>query len=124
MKIKKIYLYLLTWLVWPTAGLAASTLDSKFTGEMSDFKSASGLTYQTPESVVGNLINAFLGFLGIIFIVLIVYGGFTWMTAQGNEEKIAKAKKMIGNATVGLLITLLSYFITAFVIDALEKSGL
>ena len=57
-----------------------------------------------------------LGFLGIIFLIMIIYSGFQWMTAGGNEETISKAKKRIINATIGLIIVLAAYAITYFII--------
>jgi len=50
--------------------------------------------------------------MGALFLILMIYGGFTWMTAQGNEEKIAKAKRIIVNAVIGLSIILLSKALT------------
>jgi len=97
---------------------------STYSSEMEDFQKAAGLQYRPPEVVVGDIINGFLGFLGVIFMILIIYAGFTWMTAQGNEEKVSQAKTTIASASVGLMIVILAYFITAFVIQLLIDSGL
>jgi len=51
--------------------------------------------------------------------VFIVYGGAMWMTSGGNEEQIKKAKGMIVNAIIGLVIVLLAYAISSFIIDKL-----
>lgn len=67
---------------------------------------------------VGNIIKSFMGLLGIVVIVIIVYAGFLWMTAQGNEEKVGLAKRMITQATIGLILILMSYAIADFVITA------
>ena len=73
---------------------------------------------------IARIIQAVLGFLGVIFIVLIVYAGFTWMTAAGNEEKIKKAKDIMVAATIGAAICLGAYAITYFVINSLlEATG-
>jgi hypothetical protein len=77
-------------------------------------------------SIVGYLsliIQALLGLLGLIFLLLIIYSGFQWMTAMGAEEKIAKARKTIVNSTIGLLIVILSYSIAYFVITAIENAA-
>jgi hypothetical protein len=58
---------------------------------------------------VGLLISVFLGLLGIIFIILLIYGGFTWMIAAGNAEKVSKAGRVIRAAILGLLITIAVY---------------
>jgi len=67
--------------------------------------------------IIGSIINILLGLLGIIFTVLIVYGGFLYMTAGGNEDQVKKAKKFITNAIIGLVIVLAAYAISSFVID-------
>jgi len=74
--------------------------------------------------IIADIIETILGFLGVIFVILIIYAGFLWMTAGGNEEKIKKAKGLITNATIGLLIVLAAYTITHFVIKYIfEATG-
>lgn len=65
------------------------------------------------------VINVLLGFLGIIAIVIILYGGFVWLTAAGNEEKVSQAKKIITAGIIGLIIIFVSYAIAEFVISSL-----
>lgn len=72
---------------------------------------------QDVRSIVVSIIKIVLGFLGIISVVLILYAGFLWMTAGGNEEKISEAKKILTAGTIGLVIILSAYAITSFVID-------
>ncbi len=74
------------------------------------------------EDIVGTIINAFLGLLGTIFVVLMIYAGYLWMTAAGNEEEVTKAKKILGGAIVGLAIVLTAWAITRFVITGLGKA--
>ncbi len=65
--------------------------------------------------IVGAIIGTFLSLLGVIFLILIIYGGFIWMTSTGNEIKVLKAKKVITQAVIGLIIILSAYSITSFV---------
>lgn len=65
--------------------------------------------------VIGMIINAGLSLLGVIFVVLIIYAGFNWMTASGDESKIDTAKKTLSRAIIGLIITAGSYAIWNFV---------
>lgn len=67
--------------------------------------------------ILGLYTNGIIGFLGLIFLVLIIWGGFKWMTAQGNEEQIGRAKKVILNAALGLAIILLARIITTLFIN-------
>lgn len=70
-----------------------------------------------PEEIVGQVIQAILSILGIIFLAFMVYAGITWMTAQGDEQKAMKAKKIIEEAIVGLILVIIAYAITYFVIN-------
>lgn len=74
----------------------------------------------TITDIIAAVIQAVLGLVGIIFFIMIIYGGVTWMTAAGNPEKIGKAKKLIINAIIGLAIVTAAYSISYFVASALE----
>ena len=61
-----------------------------------------------------------MGFLGLIALVVILLGGFKWMTSGGNDEKVKKAKATLMAGITGLIIVLAAYVIVGFVI---EKAG-
>ena len=65
--------------------------------------------------VVGTIIQAALGLLGAIFIIIMVIAGYKWMTASGNEQTVEKAQNMIKRAIIGLIITLSSWAIWTFI---------
>ncbi|HAM88226.1 MAG: hypothetical protein US83_C0010G0045 [Candidatus Falkowbacteria bacterium GW2011_GWC2_38_22] len=69
--------------------------------------------------IISIVIKAFLGLLAIIFIILMIYAGFIWMTAGGEEQKVTTAKETIKKAIIGLVIIVSAYAITAFVFKAL-----
>lgn len=71
--------------------------------------------------IVGKAINIFLSFLGVIFIALMLYGGFNWMTASGDEGKLSRAKDTIRRAIIGLVITVSSYAIWNFILLRLKS---
>lgn len=73
---------------------------------------------EAPE-VAGQIINFFIGALGILFLVLMVYGGYLWMNARGNEQQVEKAKSLITQAVLGLIVVLSAYAITYFVVTNL-----
>ncbi|MDO8505133.1 MAG: pilin [bacterium] len=77
------------------------------------------LTSTDPRIIVAKIIRVALGFLGTVALVLILYGGYLWMTAAGNEETIDKAKKVLTQATIGLAIILSAFSITQFIINRL-----
>ncbi|NCT48431.1 MAG: hypothetical protein GW763_10665 [Paraglaciecola sp.] len=77
-------------------------------------------TIELPE-LIGNIISVLLSVLGIIFVVLVVYAGFLYLTAAGDDAKVKKAKTMLTQAVIGLVIIVAAYAIAAFVIDALTE---
>jgi Type IV secretion system pilin len=81
-------------------------------------------SFSSPEPFIGVVIKAFLSFLGVLFLVLMIYGGFLWMTARGNESQVTKSKDLIIAAVIGLIIILLSYAISSFVISSTTKGTL
>lgn len=70
----------------------------------------------TIYDIVGRIINIVLTSLGVIFLLIMVYGGIIWMTAGGNQEKVKKAGSLISQGGIGLLIILTAFLITNFVI--------
>lgn len=68
------------------------------------------------------LIRVVLGSVAVIFLILILYGGFRWMMSGGNEENITKAKKILSAAAIGLVIIFLSYSITLFIFNVVFES--
>ncbi|MFA4941442.1 MAG: IPT/TIG domain-containing protein, partial [Patescibacteria group bacterium] len=76
-----------------------------------------GLNNTDPRIMAANVIRIVLGFLGVIAVGLIIYAGWLYMTAGGEEEKIEKAKKILINAIIGLIIILSSFAIATFVLN-------
>lgn len=66
--------------------------------------------------IIGRVIGFILSFVGAIMVILIVYGGYTWMTARGDTEQVQKGKDIVINAVTGLVVVMLAYAIT-FVIS-------
>jgi uncharacterized membrane protein len=73
---------------------------------------------------IGNLVRFILGFLGLLLVVIIVYAGYIWTTAQGDTKKVDKAKDMIKNAVIGLAIVFAAYAIEAFVVSGLSDAAI
>ena len=83
------------------------------------YATATGLTSSDIRVVVARIIEVFLGLLGVVAVGIVIYAGYLWMTSQGNEETITKARQLIVNAVIGLAIILSAYAIVAFVISKL-----
>lgn len=87
-------------------------------GEVNDAAGLGG-NADSLTTTIGSLIAVLLGFLGVIFLVLIIYAGLLWMTAAGSEENVKKAKSILLNSVIGLVILLSAYAISSFVISQL-----
>lgn len=91
-----------------SSGLAAS-------GEKAGYVIGENAT--TVEGIIGMIIYIVIGLVGVVFMAYMIYGGVTWMTAQGNQEKAKKAGKILSRSIVGLIITLAAYAISYFLIN-------
>lgn len=82
--------------------------------------SSAGIASKTPlPLIIGRIVNVVLGFLGVVFLVLLLYAGFLWMTAQGDEKTVEKAKGIIKQAIVGLIVIVAGFAISNFVLGSL-----
>ncbi|MCU0679462.1 MAG: pilin [Planctomycetes bacterium] len=84
-----------------------------------------GMNYVTPLNLANadpreaaiSLIKLLMTFLGIIAVVIVLYGGFVWLTAAGNEDRVSTAKKIIVAGVIGLIIILAAFLIVNFVVE-------
>ena len=81
-----------------------------------------GLAKADPRVAIVELVRLGITFLGIIAVIYLLYAGYLWMTSAGNEEKIAKAKKTLINAVIGLAVILSSFLIVSFVISRMNDA--
>ena len=71
---------------------------------------------------VGKYINLALGFVGVVLLIIVIYGGMIWLTAGGKPENVDSAKKIIISACIGLVVTMLAYQVTRFVIAKIGEA--
>lgn len=106
-----------------SAAVNAQTPDSMFwDNQQANVQAETGLGDADPRAMAARVINILLGFMGIIAVVIILLGGFRWMTAAGNEDKVGEAKRIIGAGAVGLVIILMAFGIAQFVLDAMYNA--
>ncbi len=84
-----------------------------------EYGTYTGLGTQDIREGIMSIIRVLIGFLGIIAIVIILWGGFVWLTSGGNEEKVGQAKQIITAGIIGLVVIFVSYAIAQFVISQL-----
>ena len=78
-----------------------------------------GLGSTDVRTTIAMIIKVAMGLLGIVAVVIILIGGFKWMTAGGNEEQVGEAKKWIFSGVIGLAIILSAYALASFIINQL-----
>jgi len=89
---------------------------------LSETGQAAGLSDIDVYTYIGVSINAFLGILGIIFLIIALYAGFLWMTAGGDSDKVTKSRQWLINSIIGLIILLSAYALSNFVIQRIVES--
>lgn len=111
-----------SFLIAAPAALAVSGVESATGGLNTTAKQGYGVNDTTAlyppgglSAIIGRIIGAVLSFVGVIFFILLIYAGFLWMFAMGNEEKVTHAKDMIFAAAIGLIVVLAAYAITTLV---------
>ncbi len=87
-----------------------------------NYAEATGLGKQDIRITVVKIIRIFLGFLGIIAVFVVMYAGWLWMSSEGNPEQISRAKRVLSNGIVGVIIILSSFAITSFILNKLMEA--
>jgi len=77
-----------------------------------------------PQELIGRVINAALGLVGSLALLMFVYGGLLWMTSGGNDEKVKQGREILIWATAGLALVFFSYVLVRFVIQGLTGQTL
>ena len=115
---KILFILLLTFLLSPNFVLAAPNINV-YTEKIATGAGYDKATDTTLSETVGKYIRILLSLSGTIFLALTVYAGILWMTASGNSTQVDKAKSVLINAIIGLVIISAAYAPTAFVLDNL-----
>jgi|GEM_PF-1664841 len=83
---------------------------------LGQFANETGLPATSLPALIGRIVRIAIGFLGLIAVIIIIYGGFIWMTSGGDKDKIDKAKKLMRAGLIGLIIVVLAYALASFII--------
>ena len=124
---KKIFLSLAisVFALAPIANTAnAATGVDQLKKNLGAFGDNTGLGSDTDlKTKIASIVNVLLGFLGLIAVIIIIYAGFKWLTAAGNDEQVTQAKSTLRNAVIGITVVALSYIIVNFVVNAVNDSA-
>ncbi len=116
----------------PSAVLAAKNLQDAFNpnsgNPLGDASFKAGYepigAQNSVEATIGKVIQVFLSVIGIIFLILMVFAGYKWMTAHGEESKVTEAKDTIRTSIIGLIIVIGAYALSYFIIKSLGAGTL
>lgn len=79
------------------------------------------LSANTPQELIGQIINSVLGVVGSLALLMFVYGGLTWMTSSGNQEKVKKGRDILMWSAIGLVIIFSSYGLVRVLVTEVQK---
>lgn len=105
-----------------TAGFTNVALAQDVGGDFAALGKEAGFGTKTIYETVGSIIRVALGVVGLIAILLVIFGGFKWMTSGGSEEKVDEAKKILYSGIIGLVIILSAYALSSFVLKTLTTA--
>jgi len=81
-----------------------------------------GQSANSVEAIITSLINTLIWAVGFVAVAMLIYGGFKYITAQGNEKNVATARSIIMYAVIGLIITAIAFAIRTFVLQRVGSS--
>ena len=113
-------LFLAVVFLWPNVSLAQ--IETYF-GVNDILEGGAYLSDFSFRQAIAAIINIVLGFIGVIFTVIIIYGGFVWMLSGGSPEKVTKGKNTLTWAAIGLVVIFSSYALVNFVLKGLASTG-
>jgi uncharacterized membrane protein YjgN (DUF898 family) len=116
-----VFIGLISLLILPAATFAQTDDDEWLT--LTEFGESTCLPTAPLQATVARIINAALGLLGLVAVVIILIGGFKWMTAMGNDDNVKKAKALIIQGVIGLIIVVCAYAIAQFVLSAIKNAA-
>ena len=119
MKLKQIFAVLATMSMMAPSLVMAQTPEITPSDLGIQYGAATGLGNKDIRVTIASIIKTAMGLLGIVAVVIILIGGFKWMTAGGNDEQVGEAKGWIFSGVIGLAIILSAYALATYVINSL-----
>lgn len=124
MKIKlKIFFLFIFFLTLPLGVHAKKTVQDAGAA-LNVVAGKANITEESPSVIIGTVTQWALGIIGVVFILLMFYAGFRWITSRGEEDSITKARRTMIAAAIGLVIIIGAYAITSFVVSRLTVGNL
>ncbi len=116
--------FLIALFLLPVSVSAAKLQIGNSTQYLNTVTKPTGLETADLATTSGTIIKSALSIVGLVFLVLMVYGGFLWMTARGEEQQLEKAKNTITAAMIGISVVVGSFALTTLITSRLvDRSG-
>ena len=93
----------------------AFNMFGSFSNPAPTFQVGTARTGSNFTSMAVFLLTILMGIVGSVALLMMVYGGFVYMTSTDNDQRLSKAKKILSSAIVGFILALMGYVILAFV---------
>lgn len=131
-EIKNFILLILTFFITANVCLAADNFNLKDAFRIGnnaplDSAASQGAGFNTSveaNTIIGFIISLVLQLIGVVFLVMAIYAGYSWMMARGNEEMVEKAKNTLTNAIIGIVIVMAAYAISYFILSQISAKAL
>lgn len=78
-------------------------------------------TRESLLSIVSESLTVFYSFVGVVFVVLVIYSGFLWMTARGNADQVERAQGYLKNLIFGIIILFGAFIVTREIVTLLGE---
>lgn len=96
--------------MYPAATTTAATID---------LENPLGPTVTTIPLLVNRILNGLFTIVGVVALIVFLFGGFTWMTSEGSEKKIKKGWDTMIWGALGLVIIFASFILVRFLLGIL-----
>lgn len=113
--------FMLPALVFATEGDNSLGGQNQPKSDSQEVKLDNKLNVDTPQELIGVIIDSILGVVGSLALLMFVFGGITWMTSSGSPEKVKKGRDIIVWAAVGLMIVFSAYGLTRVLLEGVMK---
>ena len=119
-KIFFLYLSIVLFSFVLTIGVSAQATGDALNGLEQTADKVTAFKNQTPDANFiqtrsGVIIGSVLALVGVLFLIMMIYAGIMWMTAQGNDQQVTKAKDLLIKSVIGIIIIFAAYAITAYI---------
>jgi len=121
---KNIWLKFISFFFIASYAISAKIANAGLNQAFDVVKNTAGGSYNTDlgfNTTLGNIVSLILSIIGVLFIIFMIYAGYLWMTAFGNDTKLEKSKEILKQSIIGLIVVIAAYAISYFIVIIFGK---